>query len=86
MVCGTKNQRVVMPKLDEKKAELDDIKVYRNFALTSLLAVIGFVFTKITEIDIWLLSLCAFAVVVLGFVVIILQIKIKKLIKEIGEL
>ena len=39
-----------MPKLDEKKAELEELRVYRNFALTSLLAIIGFVVIKLIDI------------------------------------
>ncbi|PAF42811.1 hypothetical protein [Helicobacter sp. 11S02596-1] len=38
-----------MPKLDEKKAKLEELKTYRNFALTSLLTLIAFIFTRITE-------------------------------------
>ncbi|OCR03316.1 hypothetical protein BA184_08420 [Helicobacter pullorum] len=75
-----------MPKLDEKKARLEELKVYRNFALTSLLALIGFVFTKINESDTWIAGLCAFAIIVLGISVFFLQKKILKIIKEIGEL
>ena len=62
-----------MSKLDEKKARLDELRVYRNFALTSLLAVVGFVFTKMTELNLWFLGLCAFGVVLLGVGVIVLQ-------------
>ena len=75
-----------MSKLDEKKARLDELRVYRNFALTSLLAVVGFVFTNMTELNLWFLGLCAFGVVLLGVGVIVLQRKILKIIKEIGEL
>ncbi|STQ85034.1 hypothetical protein [Helicobacter fennelliae] len=74
-----------MPKLDEKKALLEELKVYRNFALTSLLVLIAFIFTKMTESN-WILGLSAFAVIVLGIGVFVLQRKILKLIKEIGEL
>ncbi|TLD93674.1 hypothetical protein [Helicobacter trogontum] len=64
-----------MSKLDEKKARLDELRVYRNFALT-----------KMTELNLWFLGLCAFGVVLLGVGVIVLQRKILKIIKEIGEL
>lgn len=77
---------MLVSKLDEKKAKLDELRVYRNFALTSLLTLIGFIFTKISEINVWLLSICAFAVLMLGICVIVLQNKISKIIKDIGEL
>ena len=75
-----------MPKLDEKKAELEDLKTWRNYAVTSLLAIIAFVFTKGNDVNIILLVVAFLAVVVLGIGVVVLQTKIKKLIKEIGEL
>lgn len=75
-----------MPKLDEKKAELEDLKTWRNYAVTSLLALIAFIFTKGNETSIALLTVVFFAIIVLGVAIVILQIKIKKLIKEIGEL
>ena len=45
-----------MSKLDEKKAKLDELKVYRNFALTSLLALIAFIFTKMEESNVFIIS------------------------------
>ncbi|EOW8227385.1 hypothetical protein ACO0VH_001750 [Campylobacter upsaliensis] len=75
-----------MPKLDEKKAKLEELKVYRNFALTSLLALIAFIFTKSTESNTWVLGLCALTIIVLSISVFVLQKKILKIIKEIGEL
>lgn len=75
-----------MPKLDEKKAELEELRVYRNFALTSLLAIIGFVVTKLIDIHLWVLVLSFVAIIILGIGVFLLQKKIVKLIKEIGRL
>lgn len=75
-----------MSKLDEKKAELEDLKTWRNYAVTSLLAIIAFVFTKGYDSSISLLLVIFCAVIVLGISIVVLQIKIKKLIKEIGEL
>ncbi|EAL3920422.1 hypothetical protein A0046_08570 [Campylobacter upsaliensis] len=75
-----------MPKLDEKKARLEELKVYRNFALTSLLALIAFIFTQNNKSDTWILALCALTIIVLSISVFVLQIKILKIIKEIGEL
>lgn len=75
-----------MPKIDEKKAILEELKNYRNFALTSLLALIAFIFTRISETNIFILALSAIAIVVLGIGVVVLQRKILKIIKEIGEL
>lgn len=75
-----------MSKLDEKKAKLEELKVYRNFALTSLLALIAFIFTNINESRTLILTLSGFAIIVLGVVIFVLQTKILKLIKEIGEL
>lgn len=72
--------------LDERKARLEELKVYRNFALTSLLALIAFVFTESSESDVWILGLCALTIIVLGISVFMLQKKILKIIKEIGEL
>lgn len=55
-----------MPKLDEKKAELEELRVYRNFALTSLLAIIGFVVIKLIDIHLWILVLSFVAIIILG--------------------
>lgn len=54
--------------------------------MTSLMALIAFVFTKNNEIDIILLYLSFFTMIILGIGIIILQFKIKRLIKKIGEL
>lgn len=75
-----------MPKLDEKKAELEELRVYRNFALTSLLAIIGFVVIKLIDIHLWILVLSFVAIIILGIGVFLLQKKIVKLIKEIWRL
>lgn len=75
-----------MPKLDEKKAELEELRVYRNFALTSLLAIIGFVVIKLIDIHLCILVLSFVAIIILGIGVFLLQKKIVKLIKEIGRL
>lgn len=75
-----------MPKLDEKKARLEELKVYRNFALTSLLALIAFIFTQNDKTNTLVLVLCALTIIVLSISVFLLQIKILKIIKEIGEL
>ncbi|PZT48487.1 hypothetical protein B6S12_03935 [Helicobacter valdiviensis] len=75
-----------MPPLDRKKAELEELKTYRNFALTSLLALIAFIFTKMNETSFMVLVLSLFAIGFLGISVVILQVKIFKLIREIGEL
>lgn len=75
-----------MPKLDEKKAELEDLKTWRNYAVTSLLGLIAFIFTKGNETNVILLFIIFFVVIVLGSAILVLQRKIKKLIKEIGEL
>nr|CRY93814.1 hypothetical protein [uncultured prokaryote] len=75
-----------MPKLDEKKAKLEELRAYRNFALTSLLTLIAFIFTRIAESNVLILGLCALAIIVLGISVFVLQKKILKIIKEIGEL
>lgn len=75
-----------MPKLDEKKAELEDLKTWRNYAVTSLLGLIAFIFTKGNETNVILLFIIFFVVIVLRSAILVLQRKIKKLIKEIGEL
>lgn len=75
-----------MPKLDEKKAELEDLKTWRNYTVTSLLGLIAFIFTKGNETNVILLFIIFFVVIVLGSAILVLQRKIKKLIKEIGEL
>ena len=69
-----------------KKAELEDLKTWRNYAVTSLLALIAFIFTKSDETSTILLIIVFFAVITLGIAVVVLQLKIKKLIREIGEL
>lgn len=48
-----------MPKLDEKKAELEDLKTWRNYAVTSLLGLIAFVFTKSGVIIMEILAISA---------------------------
>ncbi len=75
-----------MSKLDEKKAELEDLRTWRNYAVTSLLGLIAFIFTKGNETNVILLFITFFVVIVLGSAILVLQRKIKKLIKEIGEL
>ncbi|WP_289748612.1 hypothetical protein [Helicobacter bilis] len=75
-----------MPKLDEKKAELEDLKTWRSYAVTALLALIAFVFTKSAETNIILVVISIACILMLGISVVILQYKIRKLIKEIGEL
>lgn len=75
-----------MSKLDEKKAELEYLKTWRNYAVTSLLGLIAFIFTKGNETNIILLFIIFLVVIVLGSVILMLQKKIIKLIKEIGEL
>lgn len=54
-----------MSKLDKKKAEIETFRVYRNFALTSLLALIAFIATKFSEINAFV-CLSVFAIIVLG--------------------
>lgn len=75
-----------MAKIDEKKAKLDEFKTYRNFALTSLLALIAFIATKFGETKSLIIYLSIFAIVVLGIAVFIFQQYILKIIKQIGEL
>lgn len=68
-----------MSKLDGKQERLQELKTYRNFALASLLALIGFIFTKTDETNIYILFLTV-------LVIFVLQKKILKFIKEIEEL
>lgn len=75
-----------MPKLDEKKAELEDLKTWRNYTVTSLLGLIAFVFTKSADTNVILVIISVVCILILGISVVVLQYKIRKLIKEIGEL
>lgn len=75
-----------MPKLDEKKAELEDLKTWRNYAVTLLLGLIAFVFTKSADTNVILVVISVVCILILGISVVVLQYKIRKLIKEIGEL
>lgn len=75
-----------MPPLNKAEKELSDLQTYRNYALTSLLALIAFIFTQFDKAKILILILSSFALIFLGIVIFILQIKINKKIKEIGEL
>ncbi|WP_104708090.1 hypothetical protein [Helicobacter ailurogastricus] len=75
-----------MPELDKKKAELDDLKTWRSYAITSLIALIAFVFTRYDQSNIVIISISCLSIILLGIAIIVLQFKIKKLIKEIGEL
>ena len=65
---------------------MEELKTYRNFALTSLLAIIGFVVTKINDINLWVIALSTITLIGLGIGVFLLQKRIIKLIKEIGRL
>lgn len=64
-----------MSKLDGKQERLQELKTYRNFALTSLLALIGFIFTKTDETNIYILFLTVLVIFVLGIVIFVLQKK-----------
>ncbi|BEG58224.1 MULTISPECIES: hypothetical protein [Helicobacter] len=75
-----------MPELDKKKAELDDLKTWRSYAVTSLIALIAFVFTRYNQSNIVIVIISCLSIILLGIAIIVLQFKIKKLIKEIGEL
>lgn len=75
-----------MSQLDTKKAILNDLSVWRNYAVTSFIALIAFIFVKFTETNTWLLTLSIFVVILLGIVIFILQRKIRKIINEIKEL
>ncbi|WP_104640627.1 hypothetical protein [Helicobacter bizzozeronii] len=75
-----------MPKLDKKKAELDDVKTWRNYAITSLIALVAFIFTQYDQSSVAIIMISCGIVVLLGVAIVLLQLKIKKLIKEIGEL
>ncbi|WP_273402956.1 hypothetical protein [Campylobacter avium] len=75
-----------MSKLDKKKAELDNLNTWRNYFVTSLIGLIAFVFTKSDESSIFLLIAIYLAIIFLGLGIVFLQIKIKKLINDIGEL
>ncbi|BDQ28160.1 hypothetical protein NHP190002_11270 [Helicobacter ailurogastricus] len=75
-----------MPELDKKKAELDDLKTWRSYAVTSLIALIAFVFTRYDQSNIVIISISCLSIILLGIAIVVLQFKIKKLIKEIGEL
>lgn len=75
-----------MSNLDNKKLFLDELKTWRNYAMTSLIALIAFIFAKFGETNIWILVLSIFAVIGLGIVAFVLQRKILKIIDEIKEL
>ncbi|BEG58274.1 hypothetical protein NHP21005_19620 (plasmid) [Helicobacter sp. NHP21005] len=45
-----------MPELDKKKAELDDLKTWRSYAVTSLIALIAFVFILLITLELRLVS------------------------------
>lgn len=75
-----------MPPLDKKKEELKEYQTLRNYAITSLLALLAFIFTQFEKANSWILVLSGFALFGLGIIILLLQIKIKKKINEIGEL
>lgn len=75
-----------MPELDKKKAELDDLKTWRSYAVTSLIALIAFVFTRYDQSNIVIISISCLSIILLGVAIVVLQFKINKLIKEIGDL
>ncbi len=74
-----------MSKLDKTKTILDELKTWRNYAMTSLIALIAFNFTQ-NDINTWLLFVSLSAIFVLSIFIIFLQIKINKTIKELEEL
>lgn len=49
-----------MSNLDNKKLFLDELKTWRNYAMTSLIALIAFIFAKFGETSIWILVLSFF--------------------------
>ncbi|EAI3865166.1 hypothetical protein ACLI44_001708 [Campylobacter upsaliensis] len=75
-----------MSKLDKRKAELDDFKTWRNYAITSLIALIAFIFTQNNKSNTWILVISFLAIFVLGIAIIYLQTKIKKIINDLEEL
>lgn len=75
-----------MSKKDQKLTKLDEFKTYRNFGMTSLLALIAFIFTQYKVIDTWILLFTLFAILGLGITIFILQVKILKIINELGDL
>lgn len=74
-----------MSKLDKTKTILDELRTWRNYAMTSLIALIAFNFTQ-NDINTWLLFVSLSAIFVLSIFIIFLQIKINKTIKELEEL
>lgn len=75
-----------MSKLDKTKTILDELRTWRNYAMTSLIALIAFNFTQNNKINTWLLFVSLSAIFVLSIFIIFLQIKINKTIKELEEL
>ncbi len=55
-----------MSKLDKTKTILDELRTWRNYAMTSLIALIAFNFTQILNINSWL-SLIFFCALFLLF-------------------
>ena len=74
-----------MSKLDKTKTILDELRTWRNYAMSSLIALIAFNFTQNNKINTWLLFTSLSAILVLSIFIIFLQIKINKTIKELEE-
>jgi len=49
-----------MSKLDKTKTILDELRTWRHYAMTSLIALIAFNFTQNNKINTWLLYLLAY--------------------------
>ncbi|GMB96763.1 hypothetical protein NHP22001_13520 [Helicobacter sp. NHP22-001] len=54
-----------MPELDKKKAELDDLKTWRSYAVTSLIALIAFVFTRYSQSNIVIVAISCLSIILL---------------------
>ncbi|MDD6056581.1 MAG: hypothetical protein PUB96_08600 [Helicobacteraceae bacterium] len=75
-----------MAKIDKIKSKIDTLNSYRNFIITALLAIIGYIFTQYNKAHFVILSCCFVGILCGGVAVFILQKKINKLIDKLEEL
>lgn len=75
-----------IPKIDEKKEQLNEFRQWQNYCVTTFVAVVAFIATKYESIGTTLFWLCGGVVSVSAVAIVILAVKINKTIKEIGRL
>lgn len=75
-----------MPKIDEKKEQLNEFRRWQGYCVTVLIALIAFIATQYDKVADFLIYVSVVLIAMLGVVVVVFARKIHKIIKEIGRL